>query len=177
MLSIAICEDSLPVQSQLETIITDLLPDCPVEVFSSGEDLLAHASQEHFNLYFMDISMPGISGIETAATIRQTDPYALIIYVTDHKEYVYQVFEPLPIRFLIKPVEKNALQHVLSNAVRHLESRLQLFHFHIERCHYQIPMQEIAPQSRVIQLKITCQERTECGNGAYRTDIVLYHAI
>lgn len=145
MISIAICEDSRPVQSQLETIITDTLPDCPLEVFSSGEDLLAHVNsgQEHFNLYFMDISMPGISGIEAAAAIRQTDPYALIIYVTDHKEYVYQVFETLPFRFLIKPVEKTALQQVLSDAVCHLESRLQLFHFHIERCRYQIPMQEI----------------------------------
>lgn len=145
MISIAICEDSLPVQSQLETIITRVLPDCPVEVFSSGEELLTHINPglEHFNLYFMDISMPGISGIEAAAAIRQTDPYALIVYVTDHKEYVYQIFETLPFRFIIKPVEETALQQVLSDAVRHLESRLQLFHFHIERCQYQIPMQEI----------------------------------
>ena len=145
MISIAICEDSIPVQSQLEKIITDTLPDCPAEVFSSGEELLAHvnSSQEHFNLYFMDISMPGMSGIEAAAAIRQSDPYALIVYVTDHKEYVYQVFETLPFRFVIKPVEESALRQVLSDAFRHLESRLQLFHFHIERCQYQIPLQEI----------------------------------
>ena len=34
----------------------------------------------------MDISLPGISGIETAAAIREKDPYALIIYITDYKE-------------------------------------------------------------------------------------------
>lgn len=135
---------------------------------------------EHFNLYFMDISMPGMSGIETAASIRQSDPYALIVYVTDHKEYVYLVFETLPFRFLIKPVEEIALRQVLSDAVRHLESRLQLFHFHIERCQYQIPMQEIvfleACRRQVIlnTMENTWQFYGKIGEIAERLDPLLF---
>lgn len=138
------------------------------------------SNPEHFNLYFMDISMPGMSGIETAAAIRQSDPYALIVYVTDHKEYVYQVFETFPFRFLIKPVEEIALRQVLSDAVRHLESRLQLFHFHIERCQYQIPMQEIvfleACRRQVIlnTMENTWQFYGKIGEIAERLDPLLF---
>ena len=74
--------------------ISEILDNCPLEVFSNGEELLDYLSdrKQRFSLYFMDISLPGISGIETAAAIREKDPYALIIYITDYKEYVYQGF-------------------------------------------------------------------------------------
>lgn len=182
MISIAICEDSIPVQSQIESIIRAAFPDCPTEVFSSGEELLAHVSpgRERFNLYLMDISMPGMSGIEAAAAIRQSDPYALIVYVTDHREYVYQVFETLPFRFLIKPVDGDALLNVLADAVRHLESRLQLFHFHIGRCRYQIPLQEILYlESRLREIHLYTEEHSwqfygKIGEIAERLDPMLF---
>ena len=112
MLSIAICEDNVPVQSQLENYIYELFSSCPVEIFSSGEELLSslEGKERGFSIYLMDISLPGISGIETAASIRARDPYALILYITDYREYVYQVFETLPYRFILKPVDKSVFQ-------------------------------------------------------------------
>ena len=116
MLSIAICEDNVPVQSQLENYIHELFSSCPVEIFSSGEELLSglEGKERGFSIYLMDISLPGISGIETAASIRTRDPYALILYITDYREYVYQVFETLPYRFILKPVDKSVFQKALS---------------------------------------------------------------
>lgn len=145
MISIAICEDMTAVQTELENFIMDLLPDCPVEVFSSGTELLAFLDREEttFSIYFMDISLPGISGIETAAAIRSRDPYALIVYVTDYREYVYEVFETLPFRFITKPVEKDNFLKVLRDALNYLNSNNRMFHFHIERNQYQIPLKEI----------------------------------
>ena len=145
MISIAVCEDSVPVQAQLENDTRELLGGCQVEVFSSGEDLLSYISgrSNPFSIYLMDISLPGISGIETAAAIRKQDSYALIIYITDYREYVYQVFETLPYRFITKPVEKTIFWKALSDAVNYCASRRELFHFHIDRVQYQVPMQEI----------------------------------
>lgn len=145
MLSIAICEDSVTVQSQLENYVYELFESCPVEVFSSGEELISALTDKSFtfSIYLMDISLPGISGIETAAAIRQNDPYALILYITDYKEYVYQVFETLPYRFILKPVQKDTFEKALSDAVNYCTDRRKTFHFHIDRVQYQIPLQEI----------------------------------
>ena len=145
MIRIAVCEDSIPVQAQIEDHISEMLTDCPVEVFSSGEELLSFLSREkrRFSLYLMDISLPGISGIETAAAIRERDPYALIIYITDYKEYVYEVFETLPYRFITKPIDKDIFHKAISDAVNYITDRGELFHFHVDRIQYQIPFQEI----------------------------------
>ncbi|HJB81832.1 MAG TPA: LytTR family DNA-binding domain-containing protein [Candidatus Mediterraneibacter intestinavium] len=145
MIRIAVCEDSIPVQAQIEDHISEMLTDCPVEVFSSGEELLSFLSREkrRFSLYLMDISLPGISGIETAAAIRERDPYALIIFITDYKEYVYEVFETLPYRFITKPIDKDIFHKAISDAVNYITDRGELFHFHVDRVQYQIPFQEI----------------------------------
>ena len=145
MLSIAICEDNVPVQSQLENYIYELFSSCPVEIFSSGEELLSslEGKERGFSIYLMDISLPGISGIETAASIRTRDPYALILYITDYREYVYQVFETLPYRFILKPVDKSVFQKALSDAMNYCTDRNKMFLFHIDRTQYQIPLQEI----------------------------------
>lgn len=145
MIRIAVCEDSIPVQAQIEDHISEILTDCPVEIFSSGEELLSFLSREKrsFSLYLMDISLPGISGIETAAAIRERDPYALIIYITDYKEYVYEVFETLPYRFITKPIDKDIFHKAISDAVNYITDRGELFHFHVDRVQYQIPFQEI----------------------------------
>ena len=145
MIRIAVCEDSIPIQAQIEDHISKMLTDCPVEVFSSGEELLSFLSREkrRFSLYLMDISLPGISGIETAAAIRERDPYALIIYITDYKEYVYEVFETLPYRFITKPIDKDIFHKAISDAVNYITDRGELFHFHVDRVQYQIPFQEI----------------------------------
>lgn len=145
MIRIAVCEDSIPVQAQIEDHISEILTDCPVEIFSSGEELLSFLSREkrRFSLYLMDISLPGISGIETAAAIRERDPYALIIFITDYKEYVYEVFETLPYRFITKPIDKDIFHKAISDAVNYITDRGELFHFHVDRVQYQIPFQEI----------------------------------
>lgn len=145
MISIAICEDSIPIQSQIENLTASLLPETPIEVFSTGEELIRELSNEQvrYSIYLMDISLPGISGIETATFIREHDPYALLIYITDYKEYVYQVFETLPFRFITKPINISVFEKVLSDAVNYFRNRSRMFHFHIERKQYQIPLQEI----------------------------------
>lgn len=145
MIHVAICEDSIPVQAQIEKYIKDTALDYQTEVFSSGEDLLSFLEQEGmiFGIYLMDISLPGSSGIETAAAVRAKDPYALIIYITDYKEYVYEVFETLPYRFITKPVDPDVFRTVLSDAFCFLTDRRRVFSFHIERTHYHIPFQEI----------------------------------
>ena len=157
MISIAICEDSIPMQAQIETLTTKLLPDAPIEVFSTGEELITELSNEQtrYSIYMMDISLPGISGIETATLIREHDPYALIIYITDYKEYVYKVFETLPFRFITKPIDTAIFEKVLSDALNYFRTRSKMFHFHIERTQYQIPMQEIVYfESRLRQITL-----------------------
>ena len=67
---IAVCEDDNIVAAYLEDYLSSLsVQNIEYEIFTSGNDLIHYMEQEKtsFNIFFMDIEMPGRNGIETSA--------------------------------------------------------------------------------------------------------------
>lgn len=146
MIRIAICDDSLQTTNYVEEYISQLpLHDIACEVFMSGDEMMHYLGNGNraFNIYFLDIEMPGTNGVETAKFVRQRDTKALIIFITNHKEYVYQVFEVLPFRFVVKPITCERLNAVLHDAIESIQTMGQLYFFKKERETFQIPYSEI----------------------------------
>lgn len=146
MIKLAICDDDLSVCHGIEEMVGQMgIDNLSTDVFGSGLELLNDVvtNKERYNIYLLDIEMPGISGIQTAADLRSQDRDALIIFATNHKEYVYEVFEVLPFRFVCKPVQAEALHTILQDAVKHILRENQFFFFHIGHEKRQIPYREI----------------------------------
>ena len=143
---IAVCEDNNIVAAFMEDYIASMdAENIEYEIFTSGDDLIHYIERENvtFNILFMDIEMPGRNGIETSAYVREKDKYALIIFITDHKEYVYEVFDVLPFRFLIKPVTREALNLVMKKAFEHFNLTKQVFFFKQNKTQLQVAFDEI----------------------------------
>ena len=143
---IAVCEDDNIVAAFMEDYIASMeAENIEYEIFTSGDDLIHYMEQENvtFNILFMDIEMPGQNGIETSAYVREKDKNALIIFITDHKEYVYEVFDVLPFRFLIKPVTREALNLVMKKAFEHFNLTKQVFFFKQNKTQLQVAFDEI----------------------------------
>lgn len=143
---IAVCEDNNIVAAFMEDYIASMeAENIEYEIFTSGDDLIHYMEQENvtFNILFMDIEMPGRNGIETSAYVREKDKNALIIFITDHKEYVYEVFDVLPFRFLIKPVTREALNLVMKKTFEHFNLTKQVFFFKQNKTQLQVAFDEI----------------------------------
>ncbi|MCI7301366.1 MAG: LytTR family DNA-binding domain-containing protein [Clostridiales Family XIII bacterium] len=164
MVRVAFVDDSKAVIAQLEEYMAAIplsYVDC--SFFYSGQELLTYMekTKEPFHIYFLDISMPGIDGIRTAETIRSQDRHCVIIFLTDYKEFVYQVFEVLPFRFLRKPLDQPAFADIFMQALEHLQTFSSLFFFKIGRERFQIPYGEILyfeAQGRRVRLKMEEKE-------------------
>lgn len=146
MLKIALCDDDIGISHDIEKYINSLdIGSKSLEVFNHGYRLqqFLTINNESFNIYLLDIEMPEVSGIELAKYIRQKDTNAVIIFITSHKEYVYDVFEVLPFRFLCKPLQPNDLKRALADAAEYLRRDNQIFSFHKGHDKYQIPFGEI----------------------------------
>lgn len=144
-MNVAICDDDVNVANFIEDILSNMSDiEFSTDVFFSGDDLLRYLQAEsHYNIYLLDIEIPGHNGIEIASVIREQDRNAIIIFITDHKEYVYEVFEVLPFRFLRKPVTAQKLSRILMDAAEHIKVSKQLFFFQIGHNKYQLNCSDI----------------------------------
>lgn len=73
-----------------------------IEVVTSAVELLE--GKHPADIYFLDIGLPGINGMEAAQLIREEDQITPIIFVTDLAQYAVQGYAVDALDFMLKPV-------------------------------------------------------------------------
>jgi len=116
-LSIAICED-LPDERvylvrMVESFFRERQEDCQLSVFSSGEELLSLFRAGRFQILFLDIYMPGLSGMDTARTVRKADRDCAIIFATTSHNHGLDSFEVQASDYLVKPFRQEDVYEAL----------------------------------------------------------------
>lgn len=96
MVRIAICEDEDIFMEKIKSDIclysSKFRSKTEIETFSSGDKLINSIEKEKFNIYFLDIEIGDTDGVKIAETIRKSDNNAVLIFVTNKNERVYEVF-------------------------------------------------------------------------------------
>ena len=82
-----------------------------VETVSNGRDALDRAASHHYDLIILDENMPGISGLETLAEIKQTQPDVPVIMITksEEEDIMNQAIGNKISDYLIKPLNPNQI--------------------------------------------------------------------
>ncbi len=88
--SILIVEDHEIVRRVLRDLLEVKFSEYPVIEAASGEDVIALALTEPPRLVIMDISLPGMSGIEVTRKLRVSFPSTPILIFTVHEDSIYR---------------------------------------------------------------------------------------
>ena len=124
-MDIAIVEDDASCYKQLESILQSWSIKhnimISISYYETGKELLSGTFRK-YQLIFLDIDMPEISGMETARELRQNDYNSYIIFVTAHNEYVYEGYHVRALDYIIKPITPKALETCLNPVLHELES-------------------------------------------------------
>lgn len=124
MLKIAIVDDDAKYIRDLQDHITKYQEENAIEAqistFSDGLKLLAQY-QPVYDILFLDIEMPHMNGIELAKIIRKTDPYVIIIFITNMAQFAVKGYEVNAFDYLMKPVQYFQFSLKLKEAVQSLE--------------------------------------------------------
>ncbi|MBO9716675.1 MAG: response regulator transcription factor [Pseudoxanthomonas sp.] len=59
---------------------------------------------------FLDIRMPGLTGIEVAAALAEVSPRTQVVFVTAYDQYAIDAFEKGAVDYLLKPISRERLQ-------------------------------------------------------------------
>ena len=84
------------------------------------------SQEEVFDIYFLDIQMEKMNGVETAKKLRESDEESVIVFITGAKEYVFEAFDVAALHYRIKPVDDEKLQDVLKRAQKETEKKQKL---------------------------------------------------
>lgn len=122
MVRIAVCDDNEIQRELMEDILLEFTATCPAEIqvatFSGGRELLdAVSSKGAFDIYILDLIMPGINGMEVATTLRIMNDPGKIIFLTATLDYAVASYDVNAFYYMVKPVEQGKLFRVLNNAV------------------------------------------------------------
>lgn len=102
-----------------------------VNTFSDGEDFLSHAD-EAYDILFLDVDMPKLNGLETAAKLREKDSDIAIVFITNMAQYAIDGYSVNAIDYVLKPVGyydfsmkmKKVLNHVRRNMDKTIPVRI-----------------------------------------------------
>lgn len=113
---IAICDDEerirLLLKDKIEKYYFPKDIEYTIQTYESGENLVKD-NLEDIDLLFLDVDMPGMSGMETANEIRKTNGEMLIVFLTAYSEFVFESFKVDAFRYLVKPLKDAELAEVL----------------------------------------------------------------
>ena len=124
MINVAICENNaMQIKYVVDVIKKYSIKenmDFMIDKFISGEELL-NSNHSKYNVIFLEIKMNGISGIDTAKKIRETNEEVKIIFLTSSKELWAEAFKVNAFRYLVKPVKEKELYNEISTVVNEIK--------------------------------------------------------
>lgn len=88
--------------------------------FNDPLKLLKATDAEPIDIYFLDMIMPGMNGIELGKRIRGKNADAQIVFLTADRESALEAYDVNPLHYLIKPVSSDSIKKVMDLALSKL---------------------------------------------------------
>ncbi|MGR5094448.1 LytR/AlgR family response regulator transcription factor [Vibrio maritimus] len=123
-----IADDEPLLRFHLDKMLADVWPELEVVArCENGEQALAELEKTSIDIAFLDIQMPGKSGIEVAQIIAKSHqnsstPAPLVVFITAFDHYAVSAFEANAIDYLLKPLQEDRLIEACNKAKSRLKA-------------------------------------------------------
>lgn len=126
MIRIAVCDDN-GIQLELikefyDVYINEHPGTIEVDYFSSGNELIESLENNDYDIFILDLVMPGINGIEVARILRNLKSGGKILFLSASKDYVFDAFSVKASDYLIKPITPENLFRKTESLIREINA-------------------------------------------------------
>ena len=123
-----IAEDEPLLAAGLQADLAALWPDLVVAAqVGDGVSAVAQALALQPQVCFLDIRMPGLTGLEAAQALAEDwpdgVPFPLLVFVTAYDQYALAAFDAQAVDYLVKPVDRARLQACVTRVQARLADR------------------------------------------------------
>jgi two-component system response regulator AlgR len=109
-----IVDDESLARTRLKAILADVSDDFNIIESDNGEDALKKCYDYEPELVFLDIRMPGMSGMEVAQHLAAFNKPPAVVFTTAYNEFALEAFDANAIDYLLKPIRRDRLKTALA---------------------------------------------------------------
>lgn len=124
MIKILICDDDLNIGKQIAALLKCFEKKYKlkfhVDIKNSGEFILK--TPWRYDIAFIDIEMPSISGLNLGKLLKSINPDIIIIVITSFQNYLDDAMKIHVFRYLSKPIDKNRFYNNFKDALKEYRS-------------------------------------------------------
>jgi DNA-binding LytR/AlgR family response regulator len=127
-----IADDERLMREQLRARLAEAWPELEIVAEAkNGVEAVALTEQHHPDLVFLDIRMPGMTGVDAARQIAQLPteeeadgwPGCEIVFITAYDQYAVQAFEQGVVDYVLKPAERERLAVTVERIKKRMRDR------------------------------------------------------
>ncbi|WP_454055947.1 LytR/AlgR family response regulator transcription factor [Cupriavidus sp. Marseille-Q8015] len=123
--TLLIADDELLLARVLESELTSLWPEARIAaVVHDGMAALDAARAHAPDVAFLDIRMPGMSGMDVARELIELDRPPLVVFVTAYDQFALEAFERAAVDYVLKPVQRERLEATVGRLKASLAARI-----------------------------------------------------
>ena len=116
-----VAEDEALLRDELVSLLAGAWPELEIVAASEDGGSALEAIGEHQpEVAFLDIRMPGLTGLEVAAAAAEASPRTQVVFVTAYNQYAIDAFDRGAIDYLLKPIEPARL----ADTVKRVQARI-----------------------------------------------------
>lgn len=101
-----IVDDEKPAREEIKAILKKFDDVNILREFDNAIDAFNFVSKNNIDVIFLDINLPGISGIKLVEQLKEFKNFPLVVFVTAYAEYAVDAFEVDAVDYILKPVEE-----------------------------------------------------------------------
>ena len=121
-------DDEAPARGELRYLLAAHPEVEIVGEAASAREALVLAQAVHYDVVFLDVEMPNVSGLDVARLVADRADRPVVVFVTAHEEYAVDAFAVEAFDYLLKPVDPERLARVverLTHARRPARDRVE----------------------------------------------------
>jgi len=128
MLQIALCDDNIADLFNMLELLNEYKSSKHMNfeyaVFTNGFELISSLNKgKQYDIYCLDIVMPGFTGIDAANEIRSFDKTAPILFFTSSTEFALESYSVKAINYVLKPISKEKLFSTFDQLFEQIEAQ------------------------------------------------------
>lgn len=139
-MKIAIVDDEKEMLDIIQTVVLEMKENVVCNVFQKAMNLLEQIEDgKQFDVYFLDVEMPQITGLDLAKHIRKVQNSAYIVFISSYEKFVLKSYDTdiKAYYYILKEQMKDKIPIVLSEISKELELRKEDYYIILNKMRYE----------------------------------------